>query len=108
MENLDRPIWPKEYKFCQACGGTDTIANDITQAEKDAGKCGGNVIAFLYQHQSLIRDTAKAALSAPMVTSYYDACSQCGTVRVVHVHVQKAMIGGPMPKQKPGQGFSTS
>ncbi len=106
MENLDKPIWPKEFKFCQSCGGTNTIANDIIQAEKDAGKSDEKVIAFLYQHQSLIRDPGKTQLSAPKVTSFYDACSQCGTVRVVHVHVQKAMIGGPVPKQ--GPGFSNS
>ena len=83
MENVDKSQWPKEYKFCQSCGGTDTIANDIIQAEKDAGKCGEEVIAFLYQHQSLIRDPGKTMLSAPLVTSFYDACTQCGTVRVV-------------------------
>ena len=107
METKDEfAQWPKEFKFCQACGGTETIANDIIQAEKDAGKCGENVIAFLYQHQSLIRDIAKTSLSAPLVTTFYDGCSQCGTVRIVHVNVQQAMIGGSMPK--PPTGFSTS
>ena len=98
---------PKIHSFtkCPSCGGTRTLANTILQEQIKAGKMPKDSKAFIYQHQSLI---AKATgwLSAPIILTFFDVCSDCGTAYCVHAEERMAVVGNKMPPA--GQGFSNS
>ena len=89
---------------CPNCGSENRLANEVLQNQIKKGKMDKTTIAFLFTHQSIIaRPTGW--LSAPCIISYYDVCSECGTVYCFHAQTITAVQGG---KISPPSQFSTS
>ncbi len=105
MEEIKFPL---SFTQCPVCGSIRRVANEILNSEKEKGKVGLEISAFLFQHQSLIADARKTILSAPMITSMYDVCVDCGTVYCIHVQVGTAVPGAAPGKPPSGSGFSLS
>jgi uncharacterized Zn finger protein len=90
---------PETIKFeeCPQCGCKDRIANNVLKKEKEKGKVRDTLFTFLYNHKSLVMDTAKIALSHPVIISYFDACSDCGCVYMIRCDIAEVMPQAQMP-----------
>lgn len=95
-----------DFTKCPVCAGTHTLANDILQKEIEKGRMPKSSKAFLYQHQSIMAKPT-GWLSAPIIITFYDACSDCGTTYCVHAEERVVIAGGKMLPASGGQ-FSSS
>ncbi len=100
---VDEIRFPLNFTQCPNCGSERRVAGEVLETEKEKGKAKAEIISFLFQHQSVIA-ASPHFLSAPMVTTFYDACTDCGTVYCIRAQVQTVIPGGKIP---PAQ-FSTS
>lgn len=97
------------FTECPNCRSTERLAGKVLQKEIEVGKMNRNSNAYLYKHESVIAKDMNW-LSAPMIISFYDMCTECGTVYCIHAEVRLAIQGTKMPNQgMPGsQPFSMS
>ena len=96
------------FTKCPNCGGEHTLADDVLQKEIEKGRMAKETKAFLFQHQSIIAKPT-GWLSAPIITTFYDVCVDCGTVRCTHAKIGTAVAGGKnLPGMQPPTQFSRS
>ena len=81
----------KDFRECPVCGGKHRIAEDELNHLKGIGSAGKNLQAFLFTHTGMIMDQTKFVLTAPLISTFYDVCSDCGTAYCVHVDVVQAV-----------------
>ena len=89
----------KDFKECPVCKSTERIAEAELNHLKQMGKARPETLAYLFNHQSMIRDSTKLTITVPVVITYYDVCVECGTVYCIHFEINMAMpqIGSPPP-----------
>jgi len=97
--------FPITFDKCPNCESERKLANEVLNQEKEKGKIGLEVSAFIFQNQSLIVDMRKTWFTAPMIITTYDVCLDCGTVYCIKVDVQTTT---PQYRKPPEQGFSRS
>jgi len=77
------------------------MAKEVLESEHAKGKAKLALNAFLFQHQSLIANPDMKFLSAPVIMSFFDACTDCGTMYCIHAEVQTAVPGMKNKGQAP-------
>ncbi len=94
------------FPQCPNCGSEKRLANEVLLKEVEKGKVNKSTHAYLYTHKSVIAKDMRW-LSAPIVSTFYDVCVDCGTVWCFHANVKIAVQGGKSlpPTSMP---FSTS
>lgn len=105
MEDIKFPL---TFDKCPNCGSTRRVANEVLQKQKDEGKIAPGVNAFIARHQSLIVDPRRTWLSAPIITTFYDTCVDCGTLYCTHANLATAMPQVGKKGMPPSSGFSLS
>jgi hypothetical protein len=85
------------FTTCPNCGGVHTLANDVLQTQIEKGAMPKESKAFIFQHQSVIA-RATGWLSAPLVITFFDVCSDCGTTYCVHAEEKVIINNGNVPK----------
>ena len=101
-------IGERPLPLCARCSGMflGALLGLVYQAAQGKkGKMPPNSKAFIYQHQSMIAKPA-GWLSAPIILTFFDVCSDCGTVYCVHAEERVVVPGSKLPPS--GQGFSNS
>ena len=85
--------FPLEYPACAVCGCRDTIAQTIANGLIADERASKNLKAWLQATKSIIVDTTRPWLTAPMLATIICACAQCGTLRVTGAATQMIMAG---------------
>lgn len=97
MVNEPTPIFPLNFTQCPNCESENRMAGTVLKQEKAKGKLKKEVNAWLFAHQSIVAGQPGTWISAPVITSYYDACVDCGTVYCVHAGLGTVVPGGKVP-----------
>lgn len=102
-EDTGKSKFPIDFSACPICGSTRTMAGTIVEQEKERGKMGEDIHAFVFQHKSFFMDSRRTTLSVPILSTFYDVCLDCGTPYCIHAELA---TGAPqaMPRGGP-KGF---
>ncbi len=92
-EEITPLVFPLEYPECAVCGCRDTIAQTIANGLIADERANKNLKAWLQATKSIIVDTTRPWLTAPMLATIICACAQCGTLRVTGAATQMVMAG---------------
>ena len=95
MAGLTKEPIMHNFTECPNCGGKNTLAGDTLQKQIEEGKMPKESKAFIYQHQSVIAKQS-GWLSAPMIITFFDVCSDCGTVYCIHAE-ERVIVNKPPP-----------
>jgi len=95
--------FPITFSKCPNCGSTRRIANEVLEGEKKKKGLNPKLMATLLQHQVIIADPTRTWLSAPAISSSFDACADCGTVYCVVAILGTAMPGDPRQSRQSRQ-----
>lgn len=84
---------PVKFDKCPNCGVKERIANEILKKQIAVGNMPKTSQAYIYTHQSIIAGQVGTWISAPVIISYFDICTGCGTVYCIYYEVQTAIQG---------------
>ncbi len=91
MEN-ELGKYPKNYPNCPCCGSTERQAGNIIKKQKEEGKAGPNIIAFVHRYDSTIADMSRVLLTVPILSNFMDICEECGTMYSIHSELNQGQI----------------
>jgi len=100
MEDKEELKFPLSFDQCPNCGSERKIAGEILKQEKEKGKISPGVKAFISTSNSVIADMGRTWLSAPIISTFYDVCGDCGTYYCIHAELG---IATPQLGQQPPQ-----
>ncbi len=81
----------KSFDKCPNCGSEHQMGAGVLEELMAQGKAKEGTRAYVFQHSSLIMDPRCVNITAPLLTTFYDICSDCGTVYCVHAKVEVIM-----------------
>lgn len=86
------------FTQCPNCASKKRLAYETLRKEIDAGKMPKNSNSYIFKHESVIAKDMNW-FSAPVILSFFDMCTECGTVYCIHAEVKLAIQGAKMPNQ---------
>jgi len=92
--------FPIEFTACPNCGSTERMAGSILKKQQEEGKAGQDVKAVALTGKTIIADPRKINLAVPVLLTFLDICTECGTVYCVRAELGK----GSMSTQSPPGG----
>jgi len=101
-------MFPVKFNKCPVCGSEKRIVEEEVKNEIEAGRLPKNSRVPAVISQSMLFDatlttTILAKKQVPLLMGLYDICSDCGTLYLVEMQKQVALID-PQAKPRGGNG----